>query len=74
MAFESFSDFWAMGGYGLYVWLSVGITMLGLVVLWGISVHHRHVLVKQVAIERQRRARIKAAKQKARQSIEGGSA
>ena len=48
--------------------------MLGLVVLWGISVHHRHVLVKQVAKERQRRARIRAAKQKARQSIKGGSA
>ena len=45
-----------------FVLLSVGITMLGLVVLWGISVHHRHVLVKQVAKERQRRARTRRRK------------
>ena len=26
MIWTSFSDFWAMGGYGLYVWGSFGVT------------------------------------------------
>ncbi|MFD2229957.1 heme exporter protein CcmD [Alkalimarinus sediminis] len=28
MSFESFSDFLAMGGHGLYVWLSYGVAAL----------------------------------------------
>lgn len=28
MNFESFSDFLAMGGHGLYVWLSYGVAAL----------------------------------------------
>ncbi|WP_250657691.1 heme exporter protein CcmD [Alkalimarinus coralli] len=28
MNFENFSDFLAMGGHGLYVWLSYGVAML----------------------------------------------
>ena len=28
MRWESWSDFWAMGGYALYVWGSVGVTFL----------------------------------------------
>ena len=26
MIWSSFSDFWSMGGYGLYVWGSFGVT------------------------------------------------
>ena len=26
MIWKSFSDFWSMGGYGLYVWGSFGVT------------------------------------------------
>lgn len=32
MSFDSFSDFLAMGGHGLYVWLSYGIAIVLLVV------------------------------------------
>ncbi len=32
MRWESWSQFWAMGGYGLYVWGSVGVTALLMVV------------------------------------------
>ncbi len=32
MRWESWSEFWAMGGYGLYVWGSVGVTALLMVV------------------------------------------
>jgi len=28
MRWESWSDFWFMGGYGLYVWGSMGVTAL----------------------------------------------
>ena len=28
MRWESWSQFWAMGGYGVYVWGSVGVTAL----------------------------------------------
>ena len=31
MAFSSFSEFWAMGGYGFFVWLSYGISALAVV-------------------------------------------
>ena len=27
MSWHSWSDFWAMGGYGLYVWGSYGLTL-----------------------------------------------
>lgn len=40
MQFESLSDFFAMGGHGLYVWLAYGVTLSILVAyplsLWGI--------------------------------------
>ena len=30
MRWDSWSDFWAMGGYALYVWGSVGVTGVAL--------------------------------------------
>ena len=33
MAFNSFADFIAMGGYGFYVWLAYGISFLSLIVI-----------------------------------------
>ena len=32
MNWQSASDFWAMGGYGLYVWGSYGVTLVLIVV------------------------------------------
>ncbi len=34
MIWNSFNDFWAMGGYGLYVWGSFGVTALCLALEW----------------------------------------
>ena len=36
MIWNSWNDFWAMGGYGLYVWGSFGVTVLcvALEMLW----------------------------------------
>ncbi|MBU3710511.1 MAG: heme exporter protein CcmD [Limnohabitans sp.] len=28
MRWQSWADFWAMGGYGLYVWGSMGVTFV----------------------------------------------
>jgi heme exporter protein D len=28
MRWDSWADFWAMGGYGLYVWGSMGVTLV----------------------------------------------
>lgn len=35
MAFTTVAEFFAMGGYGFYVWLSYGVTALVLVALCG---------------------------------------
>ncbi len=36
MIWNSWSDFWAMGGYGLYVWGSFGVTagLMALEIFW----------------------------------------
>ena len=36
MIWNSWSDFWAMGGYGVYVWGSFGVTaaLMALEMLW----------------------------------------
>ena len=35
MRWESWADFWAMGGYAVYVWGSVGVTVLLIVIeIW----------------------------------------
>ena len=32
MQWASWADFWAMGGYGLYVWGSFGVTFLAIAI------------------------------------------
>ena len=45
MRWESWSQFWAMGGYAVYVWGSVGVTALLLAVeVWQARWAHRDVL------------------------------
>lgn len=61
MHFDSMNAFWAMGGYGLYVWLSFGLGFLCLALLWLDSVWSKRKLFKQVLTEQVRLARIKAA-------------
>ena len=55
MNWNSASEFWAMGGYGLYVWGSFGVTAL----VMGLEVvqarhRHKHIresLKKQAAVQ-----------------------
>jgi len=45
MRWESWSQFWAMGGYAFYVWGSVGVTAFLLAVeVWQARWAHRPVL------------------------------
>jgi heme exporter protein D len=47
MNWASWSDFWQMGGYGLYVWGSFGVTALGVLI--------EVILLKQGARDTRRR-------------------
>ena len=59
MHFQSWSEFWAMGGYGLYVWLSFGISYLLLVGLVWYSHYQQKAFKQQLAQRLAREQRIK---------------
>jgi heme exporter protein D len=65
MKFDSWSAFWAMGGYGFYVWLSFGLTMLALV---GLVISTRATRKSLLRAVKQKQAR--AARRKAAQKLE----
>ena len=59
MFFQSWRDFWDMGGYGFYVWLSYAISfmvILGLIVL---SYKGKKVILRDIQREQVREARLK---------------
>lgn len=62
MQFESVSAFLNMGGYGFYVWLSFGVSLMALAVLAFDAVRQKKVLFNAVEKEQARKTRIKAAK------------
>ena len=51
MIWNSWSDFWAMGGYGLYVWGSFGVTAALMVLEMGWVKKARSEALSQVAQE-----------------------
>ncbi|WP_019613232.1 MULTISPECIES: heme exporter protein CcmD [Psychromonas] len=61
MAFTSIADFFAMGGYGFYVWLAYGISILSLIVLIINTMHKRKMVLKTVKQRIAREQRIKNA-------------
>ncbi|PSJ46236.1 heme exporter protein CcmD [Zobellella endophytica] len=61
MKFESWSAFWAMGGYGFYVWLSFAVTLLALLGLLAITITTKKRLLREVKQKQARVARRKAA-------------
>ena len=62
MFFQSWSDFINMGGYGFYVWLSYGISLVTMIILAIQSVKGRKTVLKEVLREQQREARLNQAK------------
>jgi len=54
MAFDSFSDFLAMGKHGLYVWLAYGLTLLIMAALAWHSVRDHGNTLRELAARRKR--------------------
>jgi heme exporter protein D len=51
MHWNSMSEFWAMGGYGLYVWGSFGITFLAMAIeVWLLSKRRMRITQTNSAI------------------------
>lgn len=57
MAFASVADFFAMGGYAFYVWLSYAISFLSLIILLINTLNKKRTILMKVkkAIARQQR-------------------
>ncbi len=49
MAFESLSQFLAMGGHGLYVWLSYGVGLAVLIINWKLPGLRRRQVVREIS-------------------------
>lgn len=64
MAFTSFPDFIAMGGYSFYVWLAYGVSLLSVIFLVINTVSKRKKIFNQVELRLLREQRIKAAENK----------
>lgn len=62
-AFSSWTDFFHMGGYAFYVWLSVCMTLVALICLIGHTLMQRGQLLKQIRQRESRERRVRAAKQ-----------
>lgn len=62
MHFETWSDFFAMGGYASYVWGGFGITYLSMAILWFLSINRSKALMQEVRNKIKRQERIEAAK------------
>lgn len=56
--FSSWTAFFAMGGYGLFVWLSFGVSFLLLLVLVWHSMTGQRRLMRRLAANRAREQRI----------------
>ncbi|NRA54739.1 MAG: heme exporter protein CcmD [Gammaproteobacteria bacterium] len=59
MHFESLNDFFAMGGYAFYVWLSYGTAFILLLSLVVISVRKRKSLINDIRSKQVRDQKLK---------------
>lgn len=63
MQFDSWQSFWEMGGYGFFVWLSFGVTMLCMLGIVVESWWAKKYIVKQLIAQKARQQRIHKSKQ-----------
>lgn len=56
--FSSWNAFFAMGGYGLFVWLSFGVTFALLGLLWWFSQAGHRQILKDIAAKQARELRV----------------
>ncbi len=64
MAFTSWTDFWAMGGYALFVWLSFGTTFALLLGLWWYSQRQHKQIQQQIRAKAAREQRVRQHQEK----------
>lgn len=57
MFFQSWSDFFYMGGYGFYVWLSYGVSLTAIVGLIIQSYRDKNTILAEVKREQTREQR-----------------
>ncbi|MDG2953736.1 heme exporter protein CcmD [Bisgaard Taxon 10/6] len=62
MFFQSWSDFFNMGGYGFYVWLSYGVSLAAIVGLIVQSYRGKKTILAEVKRELAREQRLQANK------------
>ncbi|KHS70990.1 heme exporter protein CcmD [Pectobacterium brasiliense] len=63
IAFTSWQDFFAMGGYAFYVWLAVVLTLLPLSALVGHTLFNRRALLSDIRRQQAREQRKNTARQ-----------
>lgn len=63
-AFHSWAQFFAMGGYGFYVWLSVAVTLVAFFSIILHTILHRRSLLRSIVSRQAREQRILAAKKR----------
>ncbi|MCG6199814.1 heme exporter protein CcmD [Psychromonas antarctica] len=61
MAFNSIADFFSMGGYGFYVWLSYCVSFLSLIILIINTINRKNKIIKMLNKRIARQQRIKNA-------------
>lgn len=61
MQFDSFSAFLAMGGYGFYVWLAVGFSVISLGGLTVATILKRRAIITEIKNKYNRIERMRAA-------------
>jgi len=64
MFFQTWNDFFNMGGYGFYVWLSYGISLVAIVALIVQIVKQHKTVLQSVLREAQREVRLQQADNK----------
>lgn len=64
MFFQTWSDFFNMGSYGFYVWLSYGISLVAIVALIVQTIKQHKTVLQNVLREAQREVRLQRADNK----------
>ena len=70
MQFSSLSEFIAMDGHGLYVWLSYGLSFICLALLIILSLHSNKVVRRNILKKIKREDKLKKAQEKQQQVFE----
>jgi len=71
--FESFTEFLLMGGHGLYVWLSYGVGLFIIVLVYIQPILARRSIIQELSQRQRREAQNKASNEVNAQEITGGN-